>query len=449
MSRVTIAQPDITLKLDLEGVIRGASLAESILGGPLQDWVGRPWTETVEAAGSDHVRRMLEDARAVGVSAFRQVTQRFPSGLQLPVEYTTVRLGGTAGLVAVGKNLQAVVEQESRLLEAQQASEQVSWKLRGIETRSRLLFDTSSEPVLVVRGTTLQVLEANPAAIRALGVVPGAGLPAELAAGETEAVAALLERARAAGRAPGIVVHLGPGAEPWMLRAAAMSTGPEAAFLLRLAPLEEGRGEPSIALPVDDLLERLPEGFAITDAAGTVLRANRAFLDLAQLATEALATGQPIGRWLGRPGADFAGLAAAIRQHGAARRFATVMTGELGTETAVAVAAIGRPAIAPRLFALLLRDAGQRDPVEEGAAMRAAVEAFAGELGRTPLPQLVRQTAALVERHLIDEALRRAQGKRIAAAELLGLSRQSLYVKLGRYGMDPGDQPEADPEPAA
>ena len=88
---------------------------------------------------------MVEDARAIGVSAFRQVTQRFPSGLELPIEYTTVRLGGQAGLIAIGKNLQAVAELQSRLIAAQHAREQDYWKLREIETRSRLLFDASNE----------------------------------------------------------------------------------------------------------------------------------------------------------------------------------------------------------------------------------------------------------------------------------------------------------------
>ena len=45
---------------------------------------------------------------------------------------TTVRLGGKAGLIAIGRNLQAVAELQSRLIAAQQAMEQEYWKLREV-----------------------------------------------------------------------------------------------------------------------------------------------------------------------------------------------------------------------------------------------------------------------------------------------------------------------------
>ena len=55
--------------------------------------------------------------------------------------YTTVLLGGHAGLLAIGKSLQAVAELQSRLITAQQTMERDYWKLRDVETKYRLLFD--------------------------------------------------------------------------------------------------------------------------------------------------------------------------------------------------------------------------------------------------------------------------------------------------------------------
>src|SRR5664279_3372524 len=103
MNSISIAQPDVTLLLDMDGVIREATLSGAISSEGVDGWLGRPWGDTVSDLGGEKVRRMLEDAKARGVSAFRQVTQRFPSGLELPVEYTTLMLGGRAGLIAIGK----------------------------------------------------------------------------------------------------------------------------------------------------------------------------------------------------------------------------------------------------------------------------------------------------------------------------------------------------------
>jgi len=52
-----------------------------------------------------------------------------------------------------------------------------------------------------------------------------------------------------------------------------------------------------------------------------------------------------------------------------------------------------------------------------------------------PLKELVRETADVIERLCISAALKLTGDNRATAAELLGLSRQSLYAKLRRYGL--------------
>jgi DNA-binding NtrC family response regulator len=63
-------------------------------------------------------------------------------------------------------------------------------------------------------------------------------------------------------------------------------------------------------------------------------------------------------------------------------------------------------------------------------------------VGRVSLPELLRETAELVERHFIEAALELTHDNRTAAAEVLGLSRQSLYIKLRRHKL--GAEPEAE-----
>ncbi|MFC7689779.1 PAS domain-containing protein [Paeniroseomonas aquatica] len=103
---------------------------------------------------------------------------------------------------------------QARLIAAQQAREQDYWKLREIETRSRLLFDASSEAVLLVRADTLKIVEANPAAIRALGMAPGWEFLREVAPRDQEALQNMLQRARKHGRVPGILIHVGADQAP-------------------------------------------------------------------------------------------------------------------------------------------------------------------------------------------------------------------------------------------
>ena len=458
MSSATISRPDVTLILDLDGIIRGATLADGLPVEGIDSWVGRPWMETVAEGGGDKVQRILQDVRTNGVSAFRTINQRFPNGLELPVEYSTIRLGGDGGIIAIGKNQQTVSELQGRLIAAQQAREQDYWKLREVETRYRLLFDTSSEVVLLIRADGFRVVEANLAALRILNLTPGQDLLPELPTTEHDAFRAMLSRVTTQGRAPGIVVHLGQDRGAWTMRASQMSSEPGNVFLLQLSPLmaiDKPNHQRALAtrLPVENLLDRLPDAFVVIDREGIVLSANPAFLDLIQAGSAGGVIGKPLGRWLSRPGADIAVLLATVQRHRMVRLFSTTLQGDLSNEVEVEISAAGDLDDDWHCVGLLIRDVSRRislgaghgfspavRPAQvdtgEGQTLLAALGAMADSLGHTSLPVLVKETVGLVERHYIEAALDRADGNRTATAELLGLSRQSLYMKLNRYGLD-------------
>ena len=64
-----------------------------------------------------------------------------------------------------------------------------------------------------------------------------------------------------------------------------------------------------------------------------------------------------------------------------------------------------------------------------------SVEQLTELIGRVPLKDLVREATDVIERLCIEAALDLTSDNRASAAEMLGLSRQSLYVKLRRYGL--------------
>jgi transcriptional regulator PpsR len=454
---VGIAQPDVTLLLDLEGVIREVTVGGTIPGEDVQDWLGRPWGETLgDSAAGDKVKRMLDDARARGISAFRQVTQRFPSGLELPMEYTTVLLGGRAGLLAIGKNLQAVAELQARLIAAQQTMERDYWKLRDVETRYRLLFDVSHEAVLVVRAANLRIAEANPAALRALGLgsqkpesAHGREIIAQAAAQDRDALQAMLQRVREHGKAPGILVHFGSSEKPWMVRASLMTAEPGPLFLLQLAPVDPSQIAPGGdgAISLDEVIEHVPDGFVLLDREGVIHRANRAFLDLIEVGSEGSVIGERLARWLWRPGADMAVLLANVHKHKAVRLFPTTINGELGTETEVEISAAYASDHDLRFVGVLIRNVTRRlTTPADSDRLRSALGSITEQIGKSSLRKLVKETVGVLERHYVKEALELANGNRTAASELLGLSRQSLYTKLNRYGLDNGPEGETNTE---
>ena len=445
-SSVVRQQADVTLLLDLDGVIREATFSSSISGENAELWVGRRWIETVENLGTSNVKRMLDDARTAGISAFRQVTQRFPSGLELPMEYTTVLLGGRAGLLAIGKNQQAVAELQARLISAQQAMERDYWKLREVETRYRLLFDASYDAVLVLKAANLRIVEANPAALQALDLAPserenpgGHDFLSTLQPQERDAFQALLLRVREQGKAPGMILHLGRDRRSWSVRASLMTSEPGAVFLVQLGPINAATSPTprSNSVSVEELIEKAADGFVVIDQEGIIRNVNQAFLDLIEVGSKGSAIDQRLSRWLWRPGADVSVLLSHVNRQRFVRLFSTVIHGELGTDTEIEISAATSDGSSSGYVGLVLRDVSRRLHVSsESDSLRASLGSMTEQVGKTPLRKLVRNTVGVVERYYIKAALELAEGNRTAASEILGLSRQSLYAKLNRYGLE-------------
>ena len=446
MTNTTYPQPDVTLLLDTEGVIREATFARSLAGENAGSWLGRPWVDTVERLGNSNVQKILDDATATGISAFRQVTQRFPSGLEVPMEYTTVLLGGRAGMLAIGKNLQAVAELQSRLIAAQQTMERDHWKMREVETRYRLLFEASNEAVLILKASNLRIVEANPAALQALELphtlrdsVAGEEFLPTLTPQDRGSLQALLTRVREQGKAPGIIVHIGQARKTWMVRATLVTSEPWPVFLLQLAPVGAAiAATGQVETPsIDDLIDQTPDGFVVFNQDGIILKANRAFLDLIEVGSKDSVIGERLSRWLWRPGADVSVLLSHINRNRTVRMFSTVIHSELGMETEVEISAAGDRDTDSRTIAAVLRDVSRRLQASPGNdTLRASLSSISEQVGRTPLRKLVRNTVGVVEQHYVKAALELAEGNRTAAAEILGLSRQSLYAKLNRYGLE-------------
>jgi len=445
-------QADVTLLLDLDGVIREATFTSAVGTENADAWVGRAWIDTVERPGATNIKRMLDDARTTGISAFRQVTQRFPSGLDVPMEYTTVLLGGRAGLLAIGKNQQAVAELQARLIAAQQTMERDYWKLREVETRYRLLFDASNDAVIVLKVANLRVVEANPAALQALDLpvtgrdqIVGHDFLSMLQAHEREAFQDMLARVREQSKAPGIILHLGREPKSWSVRATLVTSEPGAVFLVQLAPIGGVPAQREQSVAVEELIERAADGFVVIDQEGVIRHANQAFLDLIEVGSKVSVVDERLSRWLWRPGADVSVLLSHVNRQRFVRLFSTIIHGELGTDTEIEIsAALSNEASG--YVSVLLRDVSRRLITSNTSDnLRTSLGSITEQVGKTPLRTLVRNTIGVVERHYVKAALELSEGNRTAAAEILGLSRQSLYAKLNRYGLEgelettPGD----------
>jgi DNA-binding NtrC family response regulator len=88
-------------------------------------------------------------------------------------------------------------------------------------------------------------------------------------------------------------------------------------------------------------------------------------------------------------------------------------------------------------YAFILRDAVVAELVRKTGIATTEEEArpLMELVGSATLKEIVAQTTDVIEKMCIETGIELTGNNRVAVADMLGLSRQSLYVKLRKYGL--------------
>jgi len=450
VSRLVSSCADLALVVDAEGIVCDvASSLSSLSVENCQSWVGQPLVQTVTKDSRGKITALLRDAEANAAPRWRQVNQTNGSGADLLLSYCAVKVsdaGRTHALgrsVVFGRDLSAMSELQQKLVDAQQEALQDNWRLRDTQSRNRHLFQTASDGVLIIEAATQKVVEANPVALLLFGErsakLIGSPFPVGLDQRDTQAVQTMLAAVRTSGKSESVRAQLGGV----VLNFAGSMFRQEVGSLL-VVRLTRTQGEVADAGGTSDvqaallkLVQSSPDCVVVTDPDGQIVSANESFLELVHLTAESQVIGESLGRWLGRTGVELNVLLATLRQRGSIRLFPTSLRDDHGWATDIEISATLAHEGADTLLGFMIRDVSRRTSAltkGEKELPRSAGQ-LAELVGRVPMKDIVGETTDLIEQLCIEAALDLTRDNRAAAAEMLGLSRQSLYVKLRRFGM--------------
>ena len=444
------AAADIALVLNADGTVGDRVLAAAELDkSHFASWPGKAWADVSTVESRPKIEQMIQEAAMGLPPRWRQINHPIASDADLPVRYCVLKAGARGQFVAIGRDLRSLAAVQQRLLAAEQSIEQEYARLRHAETRYRLLMQVASEAILVVDSRSGRVMETNAAAANLVGK-PMKRLAGSLFAGlfaeaDAERVEGLMGSLRATGRADDVALTLEGGKQQAVLSATIFRQESSTLYLMRLQPIAAGASGIVISRAqagVMNVIRDMPEPFVVTDLDRRIVSANAAFLDSAQLGSEEQARGEPIDRWLGRAGVDVSVLFNSLAEKGAVRQFQTMLRGQFGAVEDVEVSGVASPAGTPTCYGFSIRRMNRRatdaDPGKR--SLLRSVEEMTKLVGKVPLKDLVREATDIIERLCIEAALQLNDNNRASTADMLGLSRQSLYVKLHRYGIeDKGD----------
>ena len=438
--KVVAAGGDVAMVIDRDGVICDLAVAnEAMAKDGAGSWLDRRWSDTVTIESKIKVDELLRDAARDAPLRWREINQVTPSQKSLMIRFTAMDAGHDGRVIAIGRDDRATAAMQQRLIEAQQALERDYTRTRDAEFRYRLLFQVSGEAVLVVDGSTRRISEANPAAEALIGAdvsLVGKPFAKIFAPGSQEEASSLLAIAQSTARSDASSARLEGVGRDFLVSASVFRQDRASFYLVRLAPTEQKLATVGAESNLHAIIDRIPDAFLVTDDALNILTANNAFLDLARVGTLERAIGKSVHQYLGREGLERSILVDNLRAHGSVKNFATLLRNQYGDQENVEVSAVSVPGPQTH-YGFTIRTLGRRSPDKPQASpeLRHSVAQLTELVGRVTLKELVRETTDLVERLCIEAALDLSKDNRASAAEILGLSRQSLYAKLHRFNL--------------
>lgn len=445
LAEIISTASDIALHISREGKVISVLVNPHHRSfGQLSHWEGQPLRDVLTDESVTKLDRRMAQLReaATGTSLAVEVTHADGANLEFPIRYALHRLPNDDSVLMLGRDLRAVAEIQQKLISVQLALEKDYEAQREIDTRYRVLMEMTRDAIMLVSLATGRVSDLNAAAAAVLGGVRtellGASVAQEfIGRRRGELLETMANLATADAAQPVEMVARRSQKRVLMVPLVFRAAG-ERLLLCRLDPADETAAQDDLTDGLHQLYHEGVDGIVFTDRDGIIRGANEAFLNLTDSPNLAALRGRSMGDFLVRGMVDLKVLTDNARRTGRMRLYATRVQTVFGAQVPVEISAAWLNARAAPVMGLIVRDASRMEALRRPGQVPGGEESGSSVVelvGSSKLKDIVAETADVVERMCIETAVELTRNNRVAAAEMLGLSRQSLYVKLRKYGL--------------
>ena len=448
LSHIAQASADISFVLDDSGSIQDVySQKESLAKQIPNNLIGKKWLEVVEPDSRKKVQYLLDDANKENISKFRQINLSCNEKVTgLPIMCASIKALSNQKIIVIGRDLAEVAQLQQDLVVAQKKISQNYLQINQLEERFRSIFEISTQSIIILQvDDGYPIVEMNNNAIKQLLVAKndciGRSFLSLLPADELSKVTSFFQGILEIGESRDLDTSF-VGGKKFQISASSFVNSGKPHLLLNLKPLDVTEATP--LLESDSLtvkaIENNAYGFVVCTPEGLILKANKAFIKLSNAKGEPELVGTPIENYLDSETTDFNLMMQSLKGKASAQSCVASISSNNGSFKLVDISAVS-VAYPRACIGMIFRQMDSRE--NKGKRIDKKLVRSSEELsmlvGKVPLKDILTETTDLIEQLCIKAALDLSNDNRVSASEILGLSRQSLYNKLRKYGLVDND----------
>jgi transcriptional regulator PpsR len=443
LSHFAQASADISFVLDDMGSIQNIYSDNQNLAKRIpDDLIGKRWLEAVEPDSRTKVQRLLDDANSNSISKFRQINMiGNEKNIALPMLCASIKTLSNKKIIVIGRDLTETSQLQQNLVAAQKEISKNYLQISQLEERFQSIFQIGTESIIIVKADDgYPIVEINSNAMKQLILAKnsfiGKSLLSLLPANELSNAKNFLQSVQDSGE-PSILKTLFSNGEAIQVSATSFTNSGTQYLLLNLKPLDITKAS---SIESDSLtikaIENNAYGFVVCTPEGLILKANKAFNKLSATKDEQDLIGTNIRNYLASETADFDRMMQSLKGKASSQSCISSISNASSSIKLVDISAVS--VAQPRAcIGMIFRQVDSRENKDkriDKKLVRSSQE-LSMLVGKVPLKDILAETTDLIEQLCIKAALDLTQDNRVSASEILGLSRQSLYIKLRKYGL--------------
>ena len=438
---VILRASDISLLIDTAGLILEVIYnTENTNLGDIEHWRTRNIRDFITKESRIKLEEILNVTSSTNNKAEKdtvQLNHTKNDGADFPIQYSIHPTGVNNQILLFGRDLTQIAQAQQELMKTQLKFEREYDRYRSFDTKYRVILEQCGSAFIIVDETG-KIVDFNKKATTIIEKTDLQHITLEdlINRGTSTEILNELETLNKNAPSNALKATLKESNKKVQLKGTFFRSNEGVHTLIRLNSLASQKAPHSREkLYLSDLYQKTTDAFVFIDEAGKIVDTNDSFLTLSENANVDEVVGKSFSDFLRNTTTDLKILTDNSKKLGKIRNYATDFVTTFGSKIPVTISSTWVSNENDDFYGFILRDSSNIEFEKQNDNEQHSWEATTKLVGSAPLKELVAQTGDIAERICLQTALNLTNNNKVAAADLLSLSRQSLYVKLRKHNL--------------